>query len=163
MSYLLNSYILSSPGYRYLKWVITDTKNFSGANSVQVAEFNIINSGTNISMTSFSATNPGGSSPGGEEPPKVIDGNTGTKWLDFNIKSGATSYTATLIIDMGTKKVFDSYRWCTANDATERDPKSWQLFGSNNNSTYTLLDTVSGYTATNNRFTYTESFALDYF
>lgn len=147
-------------GYRYIKWIITDLKNFSGANSVQVGEFYLKNNASNISMTSFTATNPGGSSPGGENPPKVIDGSTSTKWLDFNIKSSGTGFTSTLIIDMGTSQIFNSYIWATANDATERDPKSWTLSGSNDGTNYTLLSTVTGYTATNSRNTYVDTFTL---
>jgi hypothetical protein len=161
MGYLLNPYSLkaSSISYRYVKWYITDLRNKSTANSVQVSEFRLRNLGSNLTM-SGTATNPGGSNPGAETPPKVIDGSTITKWLDFNIKSSSTGFTSTLIIDMGVATIFDGYTWWTANDATERDPKTWQILGSNDNSNYTLLHEVIGFTATTSRRTNVGNFTI---
>lgn len=153
MSYLLNPNILKPQvtSYRYIKWYITNVRTFSTANSVQVSEFNILNDGSNISLVGKSISNPGGSNPASENPPKLIDGSVTTKWLDFNIKSSSTGFTSTIIVDFGSSVTFNSYRWYTANDAIERDPKSWQLLGSNDNSNYTLLHTVTDFTSTTGR------------
>jgi len=139
-------------GYRYVKWVITDLKNFSTANSVQVSEFSLRNGGSNLSMSGATVTNPGGNNPASEGPEKLIDSSTSTKFLDFNIKS--SPFTSTLIFDMGSATVFDGYQWATANDSEERDPKSWTISGSNDNVSYTTLHTVTGFTATSTRETY---------
>lgn len=137
--------------YRYIRWIITDLKNFSTANSVQVSEFVLRYDGANISMSGSTVTNPGGNNPGFEGPSNLKDGSTSTKLLDFNIKS--SPFTSTIIFDMGSQVTFNEYYWATANDAEERDPKSWTISGSNDGTTYTTLHTVTGFTATSARQT----------
>jgi hypothetical protein len=144
--------ITSSPSYRYVRWIITDIKNFSTANSVQASEFVLQINSVDISMSGSNATNPGGSNPGSEIPSSLKDANTGTKWLDFNIKN--SPFTSTLIFDMGSATTFNGYRWATANDSEERDPKSWTVSGSNDGTNYTTLHTVTGFTATVTRQAY---------
>lgn len=139
-------------GYRYVRWVITDLKNFSTANSVQVSEFVLQDNGVDISMSGSTVTNPGGSNPGSEGPSNLKDGSTSTKMLDFNIKN--SPFTSTVIFDMGSATIFNGYRWATANDAEERDPKSWTISGSNDGTNYTTLHTVTGFTATVTRQAY---------
>lgn len=138
--------------YRYIKWIITDLKNFSTANSVQVSEFVLQNNGVDISMSGSTVTNPGGNNPVSEGPSNLKDGNTSTKLLDFNIKS--SPFTSTIIFDMGSTTTFNGYRWATANDAEERDPKSWTISGSNDGTNYNTLHTVTGFTATVTRQAY---------
>jgi hypothetical protein len=119
--------------YRYFRFTPTKLRNDNSANSVQLAEFQILLRGQAISGAV--ASNPGGDNPGGEQPLHGVDGDTGTKWLDFN--KGA------LILDF-TRSIFaDSYRWATANDATSRDAVRWILEGSKDNSTWNLLDDQS--------------------
>mgnify|MGYP005999740095 CR=1 FL=1 len=142
-------------GYRYVRWVITDLKNFSAANSVQVSEFVLRNNDADISMSGSSVTNPGGNTPASEGPSNLIDGSTSTKWLDFNIKN--SPFTSTVIFDMGSATIFNGYRWATANDAEDRDPKSWTVSGSNDGTNYTTLHTVTGFTATSTRQAYQTS------
>lgn len=138
--------------YRYIRWLITDLKNFSTANSVQVSEFVLRNNGVDISMSGSTVTNPGGSNPGTEGPSNLKDGSVSTKFLDFYIKG--FSFTSTVIFDMGTSTTFNGYRWATANDAEERDPKSWTISGSNDGTNYTTLHTVTGFSATSTRQAY---------
>lgn len=138
--------------YRYVRWVITDLKNFSAANSVQVSEFVLRNNGVDISMSGSTVTNPGGNNPGSEGPSNLKDGSTSTKMLDFNIKS--SPFTSIIIFDMGSATIFNGYRWATANDSEERDPKSWTISGSNDGTNYTTLHTVTGFSATSTRQAY---------
>lgn len=137
--------------YRYIRWFITDIKSFSTENNIQVSEFELRNNGVGISMSGATVTNPSGSNPGSEGPSNLKDGNTSTKWLDFNFK---TTPSSTLIFDMGSATVFNGYRWATANDTEARDPKSWTISGSNDGTNYTTLHTVTGFTATSTRLTY---------
>src|SRR5258705_12181770 len=59
----------------------------------------------------------------GETPQMVIDGATGTKYLNFgNTRSG-------FIVIPSAPSVVQSFRLSTANDAPERDPFSYSLFG----------------------------------
>ena len=138
--------------YRYVRWVITDLKNFSTANSLQVSEFVLRNNGVDISMSGSTVTNPGGSNPGSEVPSNLKDGSTSTKFLDFNIKN--SPFTSTVIFDMGSATIFNGYRKATANDAEERDPKSWTVSRSNDGTNYTTLHTVTGFSATSTRQAY---------
>ncbi|NNM31115.1 MAG: hypothetical protein HKO57_16475, partial [Akkermansiaceae bacterium] len=113
---------------------------FGGANSIQIAEFQFYNNGValDLSPTGLNpgVSNPGGNFPGGEGPEKVVDGDPGTKWLDFN-KQG-------LVFDFFPNTVtFDAYGWTTANDAAERDPVAWRLEGSSDGgATWELIDNV---------------------
>jgi hypothetical protein len=74
-----------------------------------------------------------------EGPEKAFDGVAGTKWL------GNFSGTAWLRNDLpnGQFRVVTQYSITSANDAPERDPKSWVLEGSNNGSSWTTLDSRS--------------------
>ena len=43
------------------------------------------------------------------------------------------------------------YRWYTANDFEERDPRSWRLFGSDDEANWVLVDKVEDFEATSDR------------
>ncbi|MCE9612208.1 MAG: autotransporter-associated beta strand repeat-containing protein [Chthoniobacter sp.] len=133
------------PGsFRYYRFTPTA---FKGAgNSVQFSELQFFLH--DVWTAATTVTNPGGSNPGNEEPFRANDNNTGTKFLDFNYGG--------LVYDFGTGKVFDEYNWATANDATPRDPVRWKVEGSNNNSTWTMLDdrTAATQTVTDSRNTW---------
>jgi hypothetical protein len=139
-----------APSYRYYRWRITNIKTAS-TNMTQASEFVFALNGVDQSMGGVTIANPNGSNPVGEEVGKLIDGNTNTKWLDSNI---TTNSRADAIMDFGSQKTFDGYRWATANDEEGRDPKDWTLSGSNDNSTWVTLHTVTGYVATSSRRTY---------
>lgn len=64
--------------------------------------------------------------PGGEAPSNVIDGNFGTKYLNFGEVNSGFIVTPS----MGPDAV-RAFRIATANDAPERDPSSWELYGTN--------------------------------
>ena len=114
------------------------------ANSVQLAEMEVY--GRGLLLKADVAFNPNGASPGAETPAESIDGDLGTKWLDFNRGS--------LVLDFGKSVSADSYRWATANDAWERDPFSWRFEGSVDNKTWTLLDERLNYATPLDRFTF---------
>jgi len=132
-----------STGYQYFKF--TPTTRTTGSNSVQIAELIIGKDSARIDYTGATASNPDGNNPGGENPSKAIDNNTGTKWLDFNKKS--------LIIDFGKTVSANMYTFTTANDSNDRDPVSWTMYGSTDNSTWTTLDTRTNYATPTDRFT----------
>ncbi len=76
-------------------------------------------------------------SPTGEEVGKVIDNDTNTKYLTFN-PSGWVQFQA------NQAYAVNSYTLTAANDFEERDPISWTLEGSNDGSTWSLLNRQSG-------------------
>jgi hypothetical protein len=78
----------------------------------------------------------GGPSPGGEEPPNALDGNAGTKWLSF-IPEG-TFYQ--FHFNGGERETVNGYTITSANDASERDPYTWTLSGSNDGVNWTPVD-----------------------
>jgi parallel beta-helix repeat protein len=73
---------------------------------------------------------------GSECAADAFDQNLGTKWLDFHSASWIT-----IKLGWGGQRVWN-YSLCSANDAPERDPDDWTLEGSNDNVTWTILDTV---------------------
>ncbi len=72
--------------------------------------------------------------PGGEAPGFAIDGNNGSKYLNFGERHSG------VIVQPGSSATAQSMVLVTANDATERDPASYLLFGSN----YAITTTANG-------------------
>ncbi|TWT85896.1 hypothetical protein Pla123a_07030 [Posidoniimonas polymericola] len=64
--------------------------------------------------------------PGAESPAKLIDGDGGSKYLNFGKENAGFIVTPA----MGAE-VVKTFRLTTANDAEARDPSSWQLYGTN--------------------------------
>ncbi len=119
-----------SSTFKFVRFTPRKLRNNSTANSIQLAEFHLAMEGTPISGGTY--TNPGGSNPAGQEPQFAGDNDAATKWLDFN-KSA-------LQIEFTDPVTFDSYNFTTAGDATERDPLRWIIEGSNDGSTWTLIE-----------------------
>jgi hypothetical protein len=72
------------------------------------------------------------SSPDGEPASYAIDGNTGTKYLNFAKLN--TGFIVTPFIGASTVQ---SIQLTTANDAVERDPLTWELYGTNTPGSWT--------------------------
>lgn len=74
--------------------------------------------------------------------PGLWDNNLNTK----SYMSGLPRY---VTYDFGTAQVFTGYDWATANDSTpQRNPNNWTILASNDNSTWTTVDTQTGQGAT---------------
>ena len=116
--------------YRYFRFTQRKLRNSFLANSVQLSEMKFYFCGTQLAVRN--AINPGGSNPPNEVPSKAIDGSVSTKWLDFNKR--------TLILEFSSSVSINGYVWYTANDHTERDPIRWTLEGSNNKSSWKMID-----------------------
>lgn len=132
-----------SSDFRYIRFIATKLRSGTGLDSIQLAEFGFLNGVT--PLTGVTATNPGGNSPIGdgydETIVNLVDGNgLDNKWLDFN--------NAPVIFDLGAPaegepaKAFTNYFFFTANDAPGRDPVQWTLEGSNDQSSWTLIEKV---------------------
>ncbi|WP_442482725.1 CotH kinase family protein [Aeoliella sp. SH292] len=76
-------------------------------------------------------------SPSGEEPARALDSLTNTKWLAF---APLGTFYQMQFTD-GIPRTVDRYTITSANDATERDPYSWTLSGSNDGTNFTVIDT----------------------
>lgn len=139
----------------YYRWRITNIRTISSG-LVQASEFVFQSAGVDTRPTA-TITNPGGSNPPGEEPSKLYDNNTGTKALDFNIRSSTPSI---FLFTFATAQTFTGYRWATANDASERDPITWTVERSTDNITWTVLHSVTNNSTTTNRNTYVGPFTF---
>ena len=157
-------------GYRYVKWEITEKRGIGGkcieSSCIQAAQFILMHSGQPVAwLTGSVAMNPAGSNPSGEVPGNILDGSMDTKWVDLNYNKkdpNVRTGKSTLVMDIGqgNRIAFDGYRWATANDEPDRDPVSWQVYGSNNAKSWTLLDTRTNVSVPDARSTYTENYVL---
>ena len=76
--------------------------------------------------------------PFSESPQEIIDQNSMTKFLDFDAFDGMG-----FEVDMlGVSSVVNTIQIVTANDAPERDPTTFEIFGSNDGMTYTTIATA---------------------
>ena len=94
-------------------------------------------------VTALSSVPPTEQSPGsggipGEEIDKVADNDPFTKFIEL----GATS--TWIKVETPADAVITRYTLTSANDFPGRDPQSWTLEGSTNDSTWTVLDTRAG-------------------
>jgi hypothetical protein len=137
--------------YRYYRFVPTALRDGASANSVQIAEFQLLANG--VRLPGAIPSNPGGSNPGNEGPAQANDSSLSTKWLDF------TKFNP-LVLDFGAPVNANAYRLATANDADERDPVSWRVEGSTDNVNWITLDTQTRYPVPNARQTYLPNFSL---
>jgi hypothetical protein len=63
--------------------------------------------------------------PGGEPPSALLDDNTGTKYLNFGRENSG------FVVTLPDPTILESFRIATANDAPERDPFSFHIWGTN--------------------------------
>lgn len=77
-----------------------------------------------------------------ETAAKAFDDDAGTKWLHFTGSATWLKYD----LGSGVTKLVTKYALTSANDDDTRDPKDWELQGSNDNSAWTTVDTVTGET-----------------
>ena len=78
-------------------------------------------------------------SPPGEGASNAFDGNTGTKYLNFDKKNAGVT------VKLSQGRVVRKFTITTANDFSGRDPTSYKLYGSNDGVNWTLIkqDTLS--------------------
>ncbi|MDB6076768.1 MAG: Por secretion system C-terminal sorting protein, partial [Akkermansiaceae bacterium] len=133
----LRSVIGGEATFRYIRFTTLKTRVPTSA-STQISEFLFYHGFDQV--TPVGVENPGGSTnPNGNEvAAKVIDGSVTSKWLDQN--------RAPLIFDLGENPpAFDGYAMATPNDAPERDPVQWILEGSNDKTTWSLVDNLTAF------------------
>ena len=77
----------------------------------------------------------GGGATAGEGSPKLVDGDANTKYL-YNYVADSW-----FELRFPTATAVGAYTFTSANDASSRDPKNWTLQGSNDGTTWTVIDT----------------------
>lgn len=110
--------------------------------------------GTNDNLVNVIVTNPGGAGNAAETAPMLVDGLTSTKLLDRRVKP--------IVFEFEQAVAIDSYRFSTANDVDLRDPVKWTLEGSDDGSSWVLIDNVTAfsYPTTTARFQQSQVFPL---
>lgn len=99
---------------------------------------------TGLGALTVSDENNGGAG-AGEGSPKLVDSDINTKYLFQSWTTAlATNGGAWWKLQFGTPVAIGAYTFTSANDAATRDPKDWKLQGSNDNITWTDLDTRTG-------------------
>jgi hypothetical protein len=95
-------------------------------------------------------------SPASESLPKLVDGNFTSKYLAFN-------YGTDLYVQLAypSSRKIDAYTITSGNDAPDRDPKEFNLQGSNDGTTWTTIDTRSNETFLGRNFTRTFNLATE--
>jgi hypothetical protein len=148
--------------YRYLRWLMTQTTGAdnNGLGAIQACDLVLLYNGATVSWgPSASATNPDGDNVPSELASNLLDYNINTKWCDNTY--GTTSFgTSTIYIDNVTPIIFNSYYYVTGNDSPDRDPVSWTLAVSNDNSNWSILSTQSSVGITSSRQTNTQIFSI---
>ena len=69
------------------------------------------------------------------------------KPLDLNFISGGSR----ILFSFNEPTAFIGYKWKTANDEPDRDPKSWVMYGSNNEEDWDVIHTVTNFISTDDR------------
>jgi hypothetical protein len=92
-------------------------------------------------------------SPSNEGPSNAFDNNPYTKYLNFDKQNAGVT------IQLNAGRVVTSFKLTTANDAVERDPTSYKLYGSNDGSTWTLIQQGS-LSLSDNRFSVSSDIAV---
>jgi hypothetical protein len=151
--------------YRYLRWVMTQTKgaDIISLGAIQASDLVLLYNGATVSWgPSASATNPDGESVPSETADKLLlinDYDIYTKWCDYGF--GNTSFgTSSIYIDNVNPIFFNSYYYVTGSDAAYRDPVSWTLAVSNDNTSWVVLSTQSNVVITDDRYASTQTFSI---
>lgn len=91
--------------------------------------------------------------PPDESAQNAADGEAGSKWLTFES-------TAWLQYKFAEPQTVASYRLVSGNDFPERDPRDWRLLGSDDGSTWTVLDTQKDQSWNDNKRGAAKSFTV---
>ena len=151
----------ANPGFRYYRF--QGDLSVDNNNEYQLSELAFYSAGTNningtrvipVGFFGQPSANYGDSGITG-----VYDDDLGTKC--FMNGNGGQPIWATF--DFGTAFAATGYDWATANDSTPgRNPNNWTVYASNDNSTFTLIDTRTGQgTTPTSTFTYAAGWALN--
>jgi len=126
----------NSAGYTSYKLLFPGVRNDGGANSLQLADVQMYSAPGGAGTAILSAGQPvvavddngdrGAESryPSGEAPRNALDGNTGTKYLNFG---GANS--GFIVEPEIGASILTGFEMWTANDAPGRDPAGYEIYG----------------------------------
>ncbi len=124
-------------------WIVFPTvKDSPVANSMQISEIQLYPNTGGTGTGIFAPGNPvvctgwNSSVANGEIVSRVIDGNAGTKYLNFGENNSGF-----WVVPSTGKSIATSFQITTANDSTDRDPAGWTIHGMDSNGIWTQLAT----------------------
>ena len=151
----------NSTVYRYFKFLPQEMRSAT-PDAMQYSEFELTDGTSYYSPDSASQLYRADDTDGddyvaSQRVAASIDGSTGTKLFNG---SWATKY---YLYDMGSSfnTVLTGWRYKTGDDADSRDPVSWTLLGSTNNTDWVILDQRTQETITTSRQTATQDFLFN--
>jgi hypothetical protein len=110
---------------------------------------------TNSNPVVISAIYPtSNNSPSNETAVNAFDGNPSTKYLNFDKQNAGVT------VKLSQGRVVQKFTITTANDAVERDPSSYKLYGSNDGVNWTLIK-EGALSLSDNRFAVSDEIAVD--
>lgn len=182
--YQENIYLIdgNTTAYAYYKFSVTAKRQQENADGTQFSELRL-GTGTGEVYDPLSATNAGaavvgcvsdevkrssisGSADNGTESKyNLFDVDTGTKcFIGFKPTSSDPAFVS---FQLEEAQVITTYAIASANDFSERDPKSWTLYGSSDGENWTAMDSRSGQTFsdryTYNTYSISNTAAYDYY
>ena len=144
------SLLLSNTKYRYIRMLINSVRG--NGSQFQISDIRFKNlkgeyftypSGTTVDSTMALANQT-------ETPANLIDNNVSTKFYTRDFHAGDT-----ITIDLKNNPIDVSewicWEWWTANDSVDRDPTSFELAFSNDNSNFETVDKITGMNPTETR------------
>ncbi|UJH90668.1 discoidin domain-containing protein [Antarcticibacterium sp. 1MA-6-2] len=126
--------------FRYYR-IRLDANN--GGGLIQLSEWRLINlklltfgpqDVTGLGILTVNQENRSGAD-SNEGSTKLVDNDLTTKFLTFDV-----TFPLDLTLNFSPGVRVTKYSLTSANDASERDPKSWTLYGSNDNENFTQID-----------------------
>lgn len=142
----------------YFKWSIEELR--SSTSILQAAELYFYDSEQNkIDWVKASITTDKDGVSSSESIDKLIDGSTSTKYCTSQYNGGPCNIVIT--VD-GSMEYPSYYSYVTANDSSDRDPVSWELYSSTDGENWTLIDKQSSVTIPTDRYTETDKWQISY-
>jgi hypothetical protein len=125
------------------------TKNKGDDTLMQVAEIELIGpemAGLNHGMTAGSVITARNRIGDGESETMAFDGDVNTKWLDHNDWAGAPTVEnpSWIQVELPAAATVNKLALVSANDADGRDPENFELLGSNDGTTWVVLNSWIG-------------------
>jgi hypothetical protein len=108
----------------------------------------------NVRSFITSVTPTSSNSPASERSPNAVDGNVGSKYLNFD------KFNAGFTVQLSQAEVVQGMQFTTANDSPGRDPTSFTLYGSNDGSTWTTLTANQSISLSNSRYAESSVYTL---
>lgn len=168
--YAFTPSVLPTAGYAMFRMDVTKTSGQNNAFQISELQFSAdsmvryMDASPEATVKAFLNGTVHSSFGANESTNRLSDHNTGTKMCATNLNINANSSTFSLVYEFEVPRLVEMYSFTTANDSENRDPKTWNLYGSNtgNADDWVLIDAVADASSliSTSRYTTTD-FAVD--